>query len=426
MGCRDCHSATYANGDAVVDSTYVPGCYDCHDQDNDFDTPEAQCLSCHGRQGAENGWVDSGKYTNVHADTLGCPDCHMPNEENNIPGLAAFDDMHSMGHTNSESYASMLSDGAMNADCENCHDMSGHTGVVIHNDKVHCAACHAESVISCYNCHLDSKVEGHVKRAFTKINDFIMLANRDKDGKVYPMSFQSLTYEDSLTWVAFGPFTPHAITDTARTCDQCHINKGGTPDIEAITQYNDNHEIVFAEWNDEDTSLSHIEGVVPMPVDYQTQLKMDFITYTGDVHAPAGPSKEWKAIGQNTLGDRQQMLFATPLTTAQMEALGMDISAVSVGDDDFIRPSKFALKQNYPNPFNPSTTIEFDLPFTTEVTMVVFDVLGKEVSRIYNKEVVKAGNHKINFDASRLASGIYFYQIRTKNFVKTRKMFMLK
>ncbi len=84
------------------------------------------------------------------------------------------------------------------------------------------------------------------------------------------------------------------------------------------------------------------------------------------------------------------------------------------------------MKQNYPNPFNPSTTIEFDLPFTTEVTMVIFDVLGKEVSQIYNNDVVKAGNHKINFDASKLASGIYFYQLRTKNFVKTRKMFMLK
>jgi hypothetical protein len=88
-------------------------------------------------------------------------------------------------------------------------------------------------------------------------------------------------------------------------------------------------------------------------------------------------------------------------------------------------PDKFSLNQNYPNPFNPSTTIEFQLPKETFVTLKVYNILGKEVASLVNEQKA-AGVHKINFDASVLPSGLYIYKISTGNFEQTRKMLLLK
>lgn len=88
-------------------------------------------------------------------------------------------------------------------------------------------------------------------------------------------------------------------------------------------------------------------------------------------------------------------------------------------------PSYYKLSQNYPNPFNPSTTIKFALPYAENVKLTVFDILGKEVSVLVN-EFRQAGMHEVNFDASLLASGVYFYRLETPRFTQTRKMLLVK
>ena len=93
--------------------------------------------------------------------------------------------------------------------------------------------------------------------------------------------------------------------------------------------------------------------------------------------------------------------------------------------DDVTIPIEYSLEQNYPNPFNPSTTIEFSLPKTGNVTLKVFNVLGKEVASLINGQV-ESGKHKVNFDASNLNSGVYFYRIDAGNFIDTKKMILLK
>ncbi len=98
---------------------------------------------------------------------------------------------------------------------------------------------------------------------------------------------------------------------------------------------------------------------------------------------------------------------------------------VSVNDDNSIVPDKPHLYNNYPNPFNPSTTIYYSLPVTSNVTLKIFNTLGEEVSVLVNS-VMEAGTHEVNFEASQLNSGIYFYQLRTGNFVETKKMMLLK
>jgi hypothetical protein len=93
--------------------------------------------------------------------------------------------------------------------------------------------------------------------------------------------------------------------------------------------------------------------------------------------------------------------------------------------NDLSIPVQYSLKQNYPNPFNPTTTIEFSLPKNGNVTLKVFNVLGKEVATLVNGPV-ESGTHKINFDASTLNSGVYFYRIDAGSFVDTKKMILLK
>ncbi len=87
--------------------------------------------------------------------------------------------------------------------------------------------------------------------------------------------------------------------------------------------------------------------------------------------------------------------------------------------------TEFKLDQNYPNPFNPTTTISFQLPIASQVTLKIYDLLGKEVVTLVD-EMKNAGSYRFNFDASQLASGMYFYRLDTKNFSQVRKMILLK
>jgi len=85
----------------------------------------------------------------------------------------------------------------------------------------------------------------------------------------------------------------------------------------------------------------------------------------------------------------------------------------------------YMLYQNFPNPFNPATTIEFYLPHSSFVTLKIFDSLGKEVTSLIN-ESKSIGHHKIQFDASNLSSGIYFYEFKANDFVSTKKLLLVK
>jgi hypothetical protein len=88
-------------------------------------------------------------------------------------------------------------------------------------------------------------------------------------------------------------------------------------------------------------------------------------------------------------------------------------------------PEDFNLFQNYPNPFNPATTISYSIKEKGMVTLKVFDILGKEVATLLNEEQT-AGSYKIEFNASSIASGIYFYSLKAGNFIATKKMVLLR
>jgi len=92
---------------------------------------------------------------------------------------------------------------------------------------------------------------------------------------------------------------------------------------------------------------------------------------------------------------------------------------------DFGAPKKFELSQNYPNPFNPTTTIKFNIPEAGNVKLTLFNVLGQELKTIVN-EFKESGVHTINFNAENLTSGFYVYRLEAGNFVRIRKMTLIK
>jgi parallel beta-helix repeat protein len=104
-------------------------------------------------------------------------------------------------------------------------------------------------------------------------------------------------------------------------------------------------------------------------------------------------------------------------------ALGLLVTGISTNVT--LIPTNYELSQNFPNPFNPATTIRFALRARGEVTVQIFDLLGREITTLL-KEELPAGVHQVIFDAQALPSGVYLYRIQTDGFCQTRKLLLVK
>ncbi|MCL7970514.1 MAG: hypothetical protein M8866_00295, partial [marine benthic group bacterium] len=310
--CIGCHSST--DGRPPVSGRTCDRCHStadpqlgANDVDDSWDPATSVCLSCHSRQKNELGlgWSD------VHRDMgFGCMACHT-NE-----------DVHGDG----TQYDGLQDLGAIDANCETCHDAGAgfvHPAGDPHDGAVSCAACHAQTVVTCNSCHFESEINGDGK-VFPKPpkTGWLMLANRLKrDGsgetEVYPANFQSVKYTtaagDSTTYVAFGYYTPHTI-GTGRTCADCHNNMGGTNS--AIVDYNATGVINMAIFDAGTQKIVNPDGIVPIPEDYLQSLYYEFAD-TDDV----GATFQFYKAGADTI--RVPTQWVTPLSFDQMDALGM-------------------------------------------------------------------------------------------------------
>ncbi|MGA7721147.1 MAG: T9SS type A sorting domain-containing protein [Ignavibacteriaceae bacterium] len=135
---------------------------------------------------------------------------------------------------------------------------------------------------------------------------------------------------------------------------------------------------------------------------------------------------------KNDLTKAQQMLtqikslnLTDLLWTVQIEQAESMIGSSSKSNNSEISiPAGYSIA-NYPNPFNPTTMIQYQIPSNGMVTLKVFDVLGREIKTLVS-EYKQQGTYTVSFDASKLASGIYFYQIRSGNYISTKKMMYMK
>lgn len=104
---------------------------------------------------------------------------------------------------------------------------------------------------------------------------------------------------------------------------------------------------------------------------------------------------------------------------------GGDSAGVGIDESRSKLPNHFSISQNYPNPFNPTTAISYNLPQATHVTLEIYDILGRKVETLVDKEQ-PAGPHQAVWDAGDRASGIYFYRIQAGDIIETKRMLLLR
>lgn len=153
-----------------------------------------------------------------------------------------------------------------------------------------------------------------------------------------------------------------------------------------------------------------------VPIDTQSAALLYYIDWSIDLSGDPEPDYLYYKVRAKN-GNRTSDEFSNTVKVA--------------GPDDFGKESNiqnefnYELKQNYPNPFNPTTTISFTLKDETYVTLTIFDVLGKKVTTLIDEKLT-SGNHYVEFDGSQLNSGIYFYEIKAKNFRDIKKFILAK
>jgi len=130
-----------------------------------------------------------------------------------------------------------------------------------------------------------------------------------------------------------------------------------------------------------------------------------------------GSQEDDISYGRFPDGSEQWQFFASPTP-------GEANSTTSIENANIL-PEFFELKQNYPNPFNPVTTISYSLPKSGPVELIIYNNLGQKIETLIQK-YQPAGSYSVNFAAGNIASGIYFYQLKTQQFSETRKMLLVK
>jgi hypothetical protein len=138
----------------------------------------------------------------------------------------------------------------------------------------------------------------------------------------------------------------------------------------------------------------------------------------------------WSDQISSTSNSLRSIYFSSATTGWAVGDLGTILKTTSGGITAIVSignsiPEHFSLSQNYPNPFNPATRISFDIPKTLFVKLVVYDILGKEIAVLVNKEL-KTGTYNYDWDASEWASGIYYYKLITGDYTDTKKMILIK
>jgi len=146
------------------------------------------------------------------------------------------------------------------------------------------------------------------------------------------------------------------------------------------------------------------------------EMYMNYMDYSAD------PAKYMFTYDQAI---RMQTAMLNSPFRNQLGTHGLCVAVLGINNEGNIIPDGYELKQNYPNPFNPVTEISFSIPEQTNVLLTIYNPLGEKTAVILD-EVLSAGYHKVNWNASDFPSGIYFYSLRTEKISITRKMVLIK
>lgn len=157
------------------------------------------------------------------------------------------------------------------------------------------------------------------------------------------------------------------------------------------------------------------------------------VTNNGIIHKTTDRGTTWGLQAQPTVSTLRQIGFYNAQIGWAIGSNGTNLATTNGGGSPIVAsvtPGHYiaehhALYQNHPNPFNPSTTITYDLPTSSHVTLTVYDVLGREVATLVDGEE-SAGTKSVNLNAGDIASGVYYYRLQASGFSQTRKMLIVK
>ncbi len=272
LACKNCH---------------VGSCDACHKTSvNDkpaYSTKEARnqdkCLTCHAREASIMKIDKEANTVDVHfSNGMSCMDCHTARE------------MHGDG----VEYVSMKQPGAMDVNCEQCHEspskIEAHT---VHGGKLDCKACHVRQVVSCTNCHFETMIkEG--KRVAVPVSGWLFLMNRE--GKVTSANMQTFTMKGGKTFMIFAPQFSHSVYKGAK-CEDCHA----TDNVKQVLKGR-----IDLTWLN-DGKMQNLKGIIPVVdgVEYNTVYE-DFANGT------------WTPVPNAEVPKVQYVGFGSPLTKEQM------------------------------------------------------------------------------------------------------------
>jgi photosystem II stability/assembly factor-like uncharacterized protein len=152
--------------------------------------------------------------------------------------------------------------------------------------------------------------------------------------------------------------------------------------------------------------------------------------FNGKILKTTNSGTNWLLLSSGVISQLNSICFSDLNTGWVVGDSGKILKTITGGTSGIIKiselvPSKYILSQNYPNPFNPSTTISFQLPAAGQVSLKIYDMLGREIETLVNGKL-STGVYEATFNAALYSSGVYFYRIETENFKDVKKMLLIK
>ncbi len=186
-------------------------------------------------------------------------------------------------------------------------------------------------------------------------------------------------------------------------------------------------------WEIKNSGITKGGSPLPIIINSQGDIFVGMNSSDGGVYRSKNNGENWELLNttneflyaRSLALDSQEYLYVGTGNQGVMKSKVSTLSFPTTKNDNSNIPKTFFLGQNYPNPFNPTTTINYQLPTNNYVTLKVYDILGKEVTTLVNKEM-NAGNHNVKFDAAKLSGGIYFYRLTAGSFSETKKLVIIK
>ncbi len=342
------------------------------------------CFTCHSTGPSEEGsWNENTEGLGTFAQPgIRCEACHGPGSEHaSSPS--------SVKPPNEGDYLKMER-------CGECHQRGGTTnaipasgGYIKHHEQINeMRASKHGNMFTCATCH-----DTHISLTYAE-NAGEGLSGIKKDCSECHSDKSIEIIEDGVT------------REKDLSCTSCHMSPAAKS---AVGMQMGNG------WRGD--IPSHIMAINSDPVTREAMFDEAGTLVALDDDGLAAVTLDYACLGCHTNED---------VVWASSYAIGIHENGIVVGvEEDGTLPQEYALKQNYPNPFNPTTNIDFSLPNSSNVKLNVYSITGQLVAELVNN-MMPAGYHNVQFDASQLASGIYLYAISADDFSFSKKMILMK